>query len=144
MGPAKVIGAERYITLVTRRRDGSTVSTPVWVADLGDGTVGFTTEAASGKVKRLRNFPEVTMQPCDRRGVVADGSPTWTGRAEVRTGPDAKPTIRAIRRKYGWQVVAIDISMGVRSLLTRRRSEDVAVIVTPDAGSDLGASRPDR
>ena len=108
------------------------VSTAVWIVDLGDGTVGFTTEATAGKVKRIRNFTEVTLRPCDRRGAVTEGAPTWTGRAEVLTGEAARPTVRAIRRKYGWQVVAIDIASWIRSLRTRRRVEDAAIVITLD------------
>jgi PPOX class probable F420-dependent enzyme len=129
----KIVGSQRYVSLDTRRRNGTMVSTAVWIVDLGDGTVGFTTEATAGKVKRIRNFTEVTLRPCDRRGAVAEGAPTWTGRAEVLTGEAARPTVRAIRRKYGWQVVAIDIASWIRSLRTRRRVEDAAIVITLDS-----------
>ena len=131
MATAEVIGAERYVVLVSRKRDGSTVPTPVWIVDLGDGTVGFTTEASAGKVKRIRNFPDVTLQPCDRRGVVTAGAPVWTGRAVVLEGPAAEPVIDAVKRKYGWQVTLIDIASAARSLVTRRPSVDAAVVITP-------------
>ena len=134
MATAEVIGAERYVLLVSRKRDGSTVPTPVWIVDLGDGTVGFTTEASARKVKRIRNFPDVTLQPCDRRGVVMAGAPVWTGRAVVLEGPAAKPVIDAVKRKYGWQVTLIDVASAVRSIITRRSSVDAAVVITPGAG----------
>lgn len=134
MATAEVIGAERYVLLVSRKRDGSTVPTPVWIVDLGDVTVGFTTEASAGKVKRIRNFPDVMLQPCDRRGVVTAGAPVWTGRAVVLEGPAAEPVIDAVKRKYGWQVTLIDVASAVRSIITRRSSVDAAVVITPGAG----------
>jgi hypothetical protein len=42
---------EKYMLLKTFRRDGTPVSTPVWLADLGDREIGFWTSSASGKVK---------------------------------------------------------------------------------------------
>jgi len=42
---------EKYMLLKTFRRDGTPVSTPVWLADLGDSETGFWTSSASGKVK---------------------------------------------------------------------------------------------
>ena len=47
------IASEQYVSITTSRRDGRTVSSPVWIAPLADGRVGFTTGSASGKVKRI-------------------------------------------------------------------------------------------
>ena len=132
MASPEIVGSLRYVSIATRRRNGATVDTAVWIVDLGDGTVGFTTDVTAGKVKRIRNFPEVTLQPCDRRGLIDPGAPTWTGAAKVLTGDAARPVVAAIRRKYGWQVVAIDVASWARSLWTRRRAEDAAIVVTLD------------
>jgi PPOX class probable F420-dependent enzyme len=128
----EIVGSQRYVSVATRRRNGTMVDTAVWIVDLGDGTVAFTTDVTAGKVKRISNFPDVTLRPCDRRGIVAPGAPTWFGTAAVLTGAAARPTVRAIRRKYGWQVVAIDVASWVRSLWTRRRTEDAAIVITLD------------
>jgi len=132
MATADIVGAARYVLLTTRKRDASTVATPVWIVDLGDGTVGFTTDASAGKVKRVRNFPDVILRPCDRRGAVTDDAPVWTGLAVVLEGPAAQPVIDAIKDKYGWQVTLIDIASAVRSWITRRPSVDAAIVVTLD------------
>lgn len=132
MTSPEIVGSQRYVSIATRRRNGTTVDTAVWIVDLGDETVGFTTDVTAGKVKRVHNFSEVTLRPCDRRGIVAQGAPTWHGTAAVLTGDAARPTVRAIRRKYGWQVVAIDVASWVRSLWTRRRAEDAAIVITLD------------
>ena len=41
---------EKYVSLTTYKKDGSTKSLPVWIADFGDGTIGFTTASSSYKV----------------------------------------------------------------------------------------------
>lgn len=57
----------KYLSLTTFRKDGTPVATPVWVARDGDRLV-VTTEADSGKAKRLRNSGRVLLAPCDYRG----------------------------------------------------------------------------
>lgn len=65
---APTISSEKYVSLTTYRKDGTPKRVPVWIADLGDGTVGFTTASSSYKVKRIGNNPKVTLQPSDTRG----------------------------------------------------------------------------
>jgi len=56
-----------YCLLVSRRRDGRPVPTPLWFGWVGDELV-FRTDAASPKVGRLRRDPAVVVAPCDLRG----------------------------------------------------------------------------
>ena len=102
------LAEESFVSLATFRRSGEAVPTPVWVAAVDTGSAGValvvTTGAASGKVKRLRANAEVTLQPCNRRGKVAPGAPTVTGRAEVLDDPvTLAGATAAIRAKYGWE-----------------------------------------
>jgi PPOX class probable F420-dependent enzyme len=53
--------------LVTYRRDGTPVPTPVWAAEAG-GLFYVRTERTAGKVKRLRNDPRLLIAPCTVRG----------------------------------------------------------------------------
>jgi uncharacterized protein len=53
--------------LVTYRRDGTPVPTPVWAAEAG-GRLYVRTDRTAGKVKRLRNDPRLLVAPCTRRG----------------------------------------------------------------------------
>jgi PPOX class probable F420-dependent enzyme len=53
--------------LVTYRRDGTPVPTPVWAAEAG-GRLYVRTERAAGKVKRLRNDSRLLVAPCTVRG----------------------------------------------------------------------------
>lgn len=61
------LAAGKYLRLTTFRKSGVAVPTPVWVARDGDHLY-VTTQADSGKAKRLRNNSQVTLAPCDMRG----------------------------------------------------------------------------
>ena len=91
---------EKYVSLVTFRKDGTPVASPVWIVALPDGSAGFTTEDGSGKVKRIRNNPRVTLQACSVRGAVKDGSSVVEATAEVLVGAEAAPVRAAISSKY--------------------------------------------
>lgn len=94
------IADEKYVSLITFRKDGTPVASPVWIVRLPDGTAGFTTEDGSGKVKRIRNNPKVTLQACSVRGAVKEGSPVVEATAEVLLGDAAVPVRDAIGKKY--------------------------------------------
>lgn len=94
------IADEKYVSLITFRKNGDAVASPVWITPLPDGTAGFTTEDGSGKVKRIRNNPKVTLQACSVRGAVKPGAPVVEATAEVLLGDAAAPVRDAIGRKY--------------------------------------------
>ncbi len=56
-----------YCLLVSYRRDGRPVPTPLWFAHVGDRLL-FRTDAESPKVARMRREPGVLVAPCDIRG----------------------------------------------------------------------------
>ena len=58
----------KTVLLSTRRRDGSTVDTPVNLVVDEDGVAYFRTWSTSGKARRLRNFPGVRVAPCSFTG----------------------------------------------------------------------------
>ncbi|MEO0492345.1 MAG: PPOX class F420-dependent oxidoreductase [Actinomycetota bacterium] len=124
------LGDEKYIQLTTFTKDGRPKPAPVWVADLGDGTYGFTTDAGSWKVKRIRNTPSVEITPSDARGNPNDGAATTTAVAEIRTGAGYDPVERAIKAKYGWQFTGITLVERVRHLGKAR--DTCAVVLTPE------------
>ena len=98
------IADEKYVLITTYRKNGDAVSSPVWIAPLPDGTAGFTTEDDSGKVKRIRNNSQVTLQACGVRGSVKEGAPVVAAVAEVLLGADAQPVRDAIAGKYSLMV----------------------------------------
>lgn len=59
----------KYISLVTFRKDGTPVATPVWFAER-DGKLYVKTRGDSGKVKRLRKNSRVRVAPATIRGKV--------------------------------------------------------------------------
>ncbi|RKT56827.1 PPOX class F420-dependent oxidoreductase [Saccharothrix australiensis] len=92
------LGDDKYLLLTTFRRDGTPVPTPVW-AVRRDGVIRVWSAADAGKVKRIRNNPEVTVGPCDFRG-----NPTGAGtpaRARVLDERAGAETRRLIGAKYG-------------------------------------------
>lgn len=66
-GTAAEIRAAKRTLLVTFRRDGTPVPTPVWAAE-ADGAFYVRSERSSGKLKRLRNDARVLLAPCTARG----------------------------------------------------------------------------
>jgi hypothetical protein len=122
------LGAEKYVSVGTKKRSGEIVSTPVWIVELPDGSIGFVTDADSAKVKRIANFSDVTVQPCDARGRVREGSEPVMATASVLRGDAVEPFGAALRAKYGLTVPLIDGWYSVRDFVMRRQaSERVAV-----------------
>jgi uncharacterized protein len=94
--PAEIFG-QKYASLTTFRKTGIPVRTPVWFAE-GDGKLYVMTRNDSGKYKRIRNNPSVTVAPCNMSGKVT--GPEFAGRARIlpqEQWPDAR---EFIRRKY--------------------------------------------
>jgi PPOX class probable F420-dependent enzyme len=94
------LGDEQYVLLTTYRRSGIGVPTPVWAARNGDALI-VTTDVESGKVKRIRRSPQVTLQACNGFGKPRRGSVPVRGRAEILIGRAAKEAARPEYEKYG-------------------------------------------
>ena len=123
------LDGERYVLLTTRKRNGDTVSSPVWIARLDDGRLGFTTGGDSGKVKRIRNFPDVEVQPCDARGRVRPGTRAVLATARVVEGDAFAPVRRAVQRKYGWQFRLIATVGTIRGWFTKASTADCGIVL---------------
>lgn len=119
---------EKYVAVTTTKRSGDTVSTPVWIVESADGRIGFITEADSGKVKRIVNFPDVTVQPCDSRGRVRAGTEPVPAVATIVRGSDVAPFAAALRAKYGLMVPLIELGYKVRNLVKRRAASDEVAV----------------
>ncbi len=125
------IANESYVSLTTFKADGTARPVPVWIVDLGDGTVGFTTSSSSYKVKRLNNDPRVELEPCDRRGTVAPGATKVTGTAVASTA-DFDRVKSVVKGKYGFQYALVTTIGKVAKLLGRGSGTDTAVVITLD------------
>ena len=62
------VRGSKYAVLVTFRRSGEPVPSPVWCAVDAAGRAYVQTEAATGKVKRIGNDPRVLLAPSTIRG----------------------------------------------------------------------------
>ena len=121
------LGEERFVSLTTFRRSGEAVPTPVWIARDGD-TLVVTTPAESGKVKRLRNDPQVELRPCSRTGKVAEGTAPVAGSVQILTDEHSRERLTAvIRRKYRLEY---RVTMAVERLVARRQKRRVLLRIT--------------
>jgi PPOX class probable F420-dependent enzyme len=98
----KTLDHHHYISLVTFRRSGEAVKTPVWFAK-HEGKFYVFTAAGSGKVKRLRNGRRIRAAPCGARGRLRG---EWIeGQARRIEDPAIeRAAYAALLAKYGWQM----------------------------------------
>jgi hypothetical protein len=92
---------EKYIRFTTFKKDGTEVSTPTWVVALDGGKVGFYTSSTSGKAKRLKNNPNVIVQPSDGRGRAKPDTSPLKGTAVVVAGTERDAIYGLVVAKYG-------------------------------------------
>ena len=111
----------KYILFTTFRRDGRPVSTPVWVVGLDDGRIGFWTSSGSGKAKRLAHTDRVTVQPCDARGRVKQGSAVTDGTARLVSGAELEQISERVRAKYGAMTKLTKVLGAIGGIVKRNR-----------------------
>ena len=122
-GPT-TLAKEPFINVTTFKRDGTAVATPVWCAGKNGSLLVFT-EADSGKVKRIRHDPHVTVAPCSFRGTPR--GPAAEADATVAGGTEEVEALLA--RKYGWMWRGYGLLMAAVRLL-RRQARPGCVTVT--------------
>src|SRR5712671_5377636 len=74
------LAGRQYCTVVSFRRSGEPVATPVWFG-IADGRLYFRSLAGTAKLRRIEHTPDVLVAPCSRRGKPL-GAP-FSGRARV-------------------------------------------------------------
>jgi PPOX class probable F420-dependent enzyme len=97
-GPFADLTGHKYCRLVTFRRNGVPVATPMWFAVDGDH-VYMKTEAPSGKLRRIANDPRVELGPCTVAGRPC-GAAT-AGRARVLDDREEARAETVLRGRYG-------------------------------------------
>ena len=88
---------QRAVLLTTYRRDGTPVGTAVNIAVDGDRAF-VRTPHRTGKVKRLRNNPNVEIAPSTFLGKPT--GPAIRARARLLSGDEAKHASEVLARKY--------------------------------------------
>jgi PPOX class probable F420-dependent enzyme len=105
------------------------VRTPVWVA--GDsGQLFVFSEGNAGKVKRIRATKKVAVARCDVRGGLKGDFSAGVGRI-VDDPETIERGYRALRRKYGWQMVLLDGFSWLSGKIGKR-----ALLVLEEASGD--------
>ncbi len=119
----------KYLSLETFRKTGMGVRTPVWFAqDVSHTDPSITvfyiySEISAGKLKRVRNNPNVRIVPCTLRGAVRG---VWIdGRARICDAYDAEHGQQLLRQKYGLLKICGDFF----GRLLRHKQEVIAVEV---------------
>ncbi|MFG2830337.1 PPOX class F420-dependent oxidoreductase [Streptomyces sp. NPDC048434] len=123
----EAVARSPYVSLVTYRKSGTAVATPVWAVAEGDELLVWTRDD-SWKVKRLRNDARVTVTPCDVRGRIAEGAQTVEGTGRLLEGVSGLGRVRqAMARKYGLRFRVMDV---VGALVRGGRRPHVGISVT--------------
>lgn len=97
-GSLDEIAACKRALLVTYRRDGTAVATPVWAAR-GGAALFVRSERSSGKLKRLRRDARLLVAPCTVRGKPL-GAP-MEARARILDRAEEAPAEAALAVRYG-------------------------------------------
>jgi PPOX class probable F420-dependent enzyme len=132
MTTATHIGAEKYVSFTSYKRNGDAVSTPVWIISLPNGEVGFTTDVNAWKVKRIANNPRVTLRACDIRGHEKPGAVEVLGNARLVTGQECAVIEKAVTKKYGVLARLVDVSSWVKHKFRRGDNTSGAVSIILD------------
>ena len=97
-GSLDTLDGSHYCLVLSLRRDGTPVPTPVWFG-VEDGRIYFRAEAGSGKLKRIRANPSVRVARCGARG--RPSAPPFEGTARLVPPDEEARAERAIQRNYG-------------------------------------------
>lgn len=115
------IESQKYISLETYRKNGNPVRTPVWFV-VKDDLVYVVTRSQTGKVKRLRNNPQVKFALCDIKGKV---SGEWV--SGTTTILDDSQTAEAVKwrdKKYGFMAK-------IAKFMSKNKGEVFAFSIAP-------------
>jgi len=121
MASAKDFANLKYISLVTFRKTGVAVPTPVWLMEEA-GLIYIRTDPKSGKAKRIRNSQKVRIAPSDMRGKTL--GPYVDGEASFVETNDAQRIGSLIKSRYGFFGRLVDF---VNALRGRRATAVIAI-----------------
>ena len=108
----------RCLALTTYKKDGTPVTTPMWVAVVG-GRVLTTSDFDAWKLKRIERDPRVRLAPCTIRGRVTGDF--VDGRARVMTEAETQEAIAGKKRRYA-----------MFRVMVRVRKRQVGIEITPE------------
>jgi len=104
----------RYLSVTSYKRNGTAVATPVWFIE-HDGRLLVETDAASGKVKRIRHNPAVLVAECSANGRVRGDQ--LSAVAELLPQSQVARVHRLMMQKYRADMVVIGPLRALQSAL---------------------------
>jgi PPOX class probable F420-dependent enzyme len=120
------LAKESFISVTTFKRDRTAVATPVWWAGKNGSLLAYS-EADSGKVKRIRHDPHVTVAPCSFRGTPRGPA----AEADATLAGDTDEVEALLARKYGWMWRGYNLLMAAaRGLRRQARPDAVTITIT--------------
>jgi uncharacterized protein len=126
---APVFGG-RYLSITSYKRNGQGVTTPVWFVQR-DGRLLVETDAASGKVKRIRRNPQVRVAVCTASGRLRGEQVPAV--AEILPDAEISAVERLIASKYRFDMIIFRPLRFVQARLHlgRPRTEPAILGITP-------------
>lgn len=119
-----------FMNLITYRRSGQAVVTPVWFARGGDCLFVMTIDG-SGKIRRIRHTAAVDIGPSDRAGKPL--GPTAPAVARILDEHETKRADELLAAKYGMMKRVFDAANAVRR--TKRVYLEIALRGNGDAST---------
>jgi uncharacterized protein len=109
----------KYINLETYKKNGNPISTPVWFV-IENNLIFIVTRSSTGKIKRLKNNPNVRIMPCGFRG---ESKGEWvSGIAEFIDFRESARIVNLRNKKYG-------ITAKLVSLFTLRKGKFIVISI---------------
>ena len=120
----------RYLSITSYRRDGQGVATPVWFVQR-DGMLLVETDAASGKVKRIRRDPHIQVAICTASGRLRGEQVPAV--AQILPDSEIGAVERLIADKYRFDMIIFRPLryLQARLHLGRPRTGPVILAITP-------------
>jgi PPOX class probable F420-dependent enzyme len=120
----------KYISITSYKRDGQGVATPVWFV-LRDGRLLVETDAASGKVKRIRRNPEIRLAVCTASGRLRGTQ--MPAVAEILPDSETDAVMGLLTDKYRVDLIVLRPIRFVHGRLHPRRppAKPVILSITP-------------
>jgi uncharacterized protein len=119
------LAAERYISLVTFRKNGVGVPTPLWIVGIGDKLYAFT-DGTSAKMKRLKTSDRIQIAACDARGNVR-GEYVEGHARKIDDPPKAERVLAALTQRYGWQLRVLSAFSRLAGRINRRAYIEIEI-----------------
>ncbi|HEV2979844.1 MAG TPA: PPOX class F420-dependent oxidoreductase [Solirubrobacteraceae bacterium] len=130
-GSLQQLRRHKHALLVTYRRDGTPVPTPVWAAE-AQGSLYVRVERGSGKVKRLGHDPRLLVAPCSARGKPL-GAPLQARGEVLAAFDDEARAERTLAARYGLGRVVFELAADLM------RVDMCYLQITPGSWSTPGA-----